>query len=473
MTENFQFFQNQQNSQNLSSSRVQGLEILKKIILENQNWDRSLLPQKASSQEKSFLQALCLGVLRQYLPLKFILNQLSEKPLRNKDKDIEILILMAIYEILFLQTPDYAALSEAQKAVPKKKAWAKGFVNAILRKLINQKSDFLAFASPDLVQEAIDPSLKFEQVSRLPEWILKLINTHYPEFINQIETAHFYQPPMHLRINAQKISREDYLNTQLKPGLNFESHAFFPNALTLKNPLPVSEIPGFLEGLISVQDLAPQKTPELLDLEPNLKVLDACAAPGGKSAHLLESCPDIDLISLDIDPVRLRKIQENFARLELNSRNKNLIKPRVLAADATHLNLWWDKNLFDRILIDGPCSGLGVIRRHPEIAIHRKPEEIENLALHQLEILNALWPVLKPHGIMLYATCSIHPLENDGVIEKFLASHPDAKIFPLELSDPQHLGLKTRHGWQFLPMAHGPDGFYYAKIIKNVTPQVP
>jgi 16S rRNA (cytosine967-C5)-methyltransferase len=458
------------NVTDLKSSRIAALEILKKIILEHHHWDRSLLPSNFSSQEKSFLQALCLGVLRQYLPLKFIFNQLAEKPLRNKDKDIEILILLAIYEIFFLQTPDYAALSEAQKSVPSKKAWAKGFVNAILRKLISQKSQFSERLSitDTLLSEPIEGVKKHERISLLPVWLLTLIRAHYPASLESIEVAHITPPPMHLRVNQQKISREDYLKKYADPlGLACDTHDFFPHALTLKTPLPVHEIPGFSEGFISVQDLAPQKTPELLELTPNLKVLDACAAPGGKSAHLLETCPDIDLISLDIDPSRLTKIQENFARLELNVRNKNLIKPRVLAADATLLNRWWDKGLFDRILIDAPCSGLGVIRRHPEIAIHRNPEEIEILAQKQLEILQTLWPTLKPEGILLYATCSIHPLENDGVIQSFLAAHADAMNIPLDLSHREHTGMQTRYGFQFLPCAHGPDGFYYAKIKKN------
>ena len=437
-----------------TSSRAIAAEILGKILIQGLNWDRSLLPSQTSSQDKGFIQALCFGVLRHYLPLSFVLSKLTEKPLRNKDKDVEILILIALYEILFLQTPDYAALNEAQEALPKKKAWAKGFVNAVLRKFITQKSDFIGLT------ESSNP----DRTPLLPAWILKLIETHYPKHLEAIEAAHFGLPPLHCRVNQQQISREDYLQkiAPTAPSLKFEIPDFFPDALMLKTPVTVAEIPGFLDGLISIQDLAPQKTPELLALKPGLSVLDACAAPGGKSAHILETCPEVKLLSLDIDPERLKKIHENFSRLKLNTSKQ--MRRTIETCNATEADIF---NLtFDRILIDAPCSGLGVIRRHPEIALHRKPENFKELAEHQVQLLNALWPLLNPEGILLYATCSIATEENDGVIRQFLALHPEATVVPLDLSHPHHSGLQTSYGWQLLPTVNGPDGFYYSKLIK-------
>ena len=421
--------------------RAQTQQILRSILEDHQPWDRSFLP--SDSRSHPFIQALTLGVLRFYIPLKKLLSSFLDKPLRNKDQDIEILLLMGFFEILFFDTPDYAVVNETQKAVPAKKAWAKGLLNAVLRKLIQAK--------------AKNPQGLLEKYDFFPTWIESLIQKNYPEWKDSLIRAHQSTPPMHLRVNVQKNSREAYLKKF--PELDVSVPTSFNEGLTLNTPCPVEEIPGFSEGLISVQDLAPQKTPELMELKPGLKVLDACAAPGGKSAHIWEACPQISLTCLDIHPERTQKIHENLKRLQL-------MNPELKVQTEDAIEFSQHCSPFDRILLDAPCSGLGVIRRHPEIALHRSPENLKELANQQLKLLTNLWPILKIQGILLYATCSIAPTENDEVIEQFLSQHADAKISPLCLSHPDHNGLQTRYGWQFLPTPQGPDGFYYSKIVK-------
>jgi 16S rRNA (cytosine967-C5)-methyltransferase len=423
------------------SSRAQAHTILQSILYEKKSWDRSLLPKDSSSH--AFIQALCLGVLRHYLPLQAFLSQFLEKPLRQKDQDIQVLLLMGTFELLCLSTPEYAVVNELQRAVPAKKSWAKGLINAVLRKVIQEKNH--------------SPAALLEQYPTFPAWIQDLWKTHYPEFLSHLRTANAL-PPMHLRINTRQISRADYV--QQFPSLAIQIPPFFADALTLETPCPVESLPGFLEGLVSVQDLAPQKTPELLDLAPQLSVLDACAAPGGKSAHLLEKYPDIRLTCLDISADRTEKIRATFSRLRLQDLHPEIFTQDAL--DTASLN-----KTFDRILLDAPCSGLGVIRRHPEIALHRSPENLASLAQTQLALLTTLWRQLNPEGILLYATCSLAPIENDGVIGEFLSQHPDATLIPLDLSHPGHLGKAMKYGYQFLPTQNGPDGFYYAKLMKR------
>ncbi len=416
-------------------------QILLRILQNQSTWDRSLLPQEATAQEKAFIQAACLGVLRHYFQLQVFLKRFLEKPLRKKDQDIEILLLLGTHELICMHTPPHAVLNEIQKTISAKKPWAKGLINAVLRKISSEHPE----------PSCLDPAKLF------PDWIQDLIRKHYLAFERSIQNAHLSSPPMHLRVNIQKNSREDYL--QKFPLLDCHIPEFFSAALTLNKPCSVYEIPGFMEGLISVQDLAPQKTPELLELQPHLRVLDACAAPGGKSAHLLETQNQIHLTCLDRSPERALKIQDTFTRLGLW-----VSAPQVFTQDALEISPLLQ---FDRILLDAPCSGLGVIRRHPEIALHQNSENLKILSQQQLKLLHALWPCLVPGGILLYATCSMAPEENDQVIEQFLSTHPQTKVLPLNLSHAGYQGLQTPYGFQFLATEHGPDGFYYSKIRKN------
>jgi 16S rRNA (cytosine967-C5)-methyltransferase len=262
------------------------------------------------------------------------------------------------------------------------------------------------------------------------------------------------QPPMTLRVNVSRASREDYQVRLAAAGIAAEPDPFFPCALILRQPCDVSALPGFADGLVSVQDAAAQWAAGLLDVRPGQRVLDACAAPGGKAAHLLETCPEIDLTALDVDPARSRKIEETFTRLGL--------KGQVGTADAAATHIWWDGRPFQRILLDAPCSGTGVIRRHPDIKFLRRPEDIAALAAGQRRLLEALWPLLAPDGVLLYATCSVLREENAAQIGAFLRDHPDAAEWPI-LEGP---GVADALGRQIPTGSEDTDGFYYARLRK-------
>jgi 16S rRNA (cytosine967-C5)-methyltransferase len=236
----------------------------------------------------------------------------------------------------------------------------------------------------------------------------------------------------------------------------------FPAAVMLKEPLPVDDLPGFRDGDCSVQDIASQAAAVLLKPQAGMRILDACAAPGGKATHILEHCPGIrELVALDESSARLGRVAENFSRLSLDA--------TILQGDARKPPLWWDGEPFDRILLDAPCSATGVIRRHPDIRFLRKQSDIERLAEQQLEMLQALWPLLKPRGSLLYSTCSILRAENDQVVERFIEANTDAKTLALELDMPGMV-TRTSHGLQMLPGRADNDGFYYALMGRTTSP---
>ena len=260
---------------------------------------------------------------------------------------------------------------------------------------------------------------------------------------------------MCLRINQQKTTREAYLQALKNSDLKACGGKLTDTAIYLENPCPVEELPGFFDGLASVQDEASQLVSPLLKLNPGLSVLDACAAPGGKTCHILESEPSLtSVLALDIGESRLPGIEENLQRLGLQA--------KVKAADASQPDQWWDGNPFHRILLDAPCSATGVIRRHPDIKILRQSQDIERLAQQQLTLLQNLWPCLAPEGLMLYTTCSVLKAENEQTVERFLASREDAKYQAIAAD----WGLECAFGRQLLPDTKGSDGFYYALLQK-------
>lgn len=397
--------------------------------------------------ERAFVQELCYGVLRWLPRLEAVLEVLLDKPLRSRDQDIHCLLLIGIYQLLYLRVADHAAVDETVSAAWElKKAWAKNLVNGVLRQLQRNKDDII---------NRIDrrPIARFAH----PHWLLEQIQQSWPDHWEQIIVANNQRPPMVLRVNLSTTTRPDYLDKLRKVGIEASVMPHAASAICLKRPVDVLRLPGFSDGKVSVQDTAAQLAAPLLHLAPEQRVLDVCAAPGGKTLHILESEPALEgLVAVDIDEQRLIKLQENLARV-------GGCRVKTITADVEQASLWWDNKPFERILLDAPCSASGVIRRHPDIKILRQPTDIKALCKKQQKILNAMWPLLKTGGILLYVTCSILPQENERQIAAFLQGHTDANHIVIEAE----WGMERAFGRQILPGDDNMDGFYYACLEKR------
>lgn len=399
-----------------------------------------------SGKDRAFIQALCYGVCRQFHRLDFILGELLDKPL--KDSGVKALALVGLYQLKYMRVKAHAAVSETVLAT-RKKPWAKSLINAVLRTYLREQ---------ERLEQKAD-SFRVAAVSH-PAWLIKRIEQDWPQQAQQILLENNRQPPMVLRVNLSQTSRENYLRQLSEQGL-IEQNAvasidFCPSAIILDKPVPVDLLPGFAEGRVSVQDTAAQLAAELLAVEAGHRVLDVCAAPGGKTAHILEQQVQLkELVAVDIDESRMRRVSDNLQRLKLSA--------MLVVGDAAHPEDWWDGRLFDRILLDAPCSALGVIRRHPDIKLLRKPADIEPLQALQRNILQAVWPLLAPGGILLYATCSILKQENEQQIDAFLAGHADAFELPVDAA----WGVAGSHGRQIITGESAMDGFYYARLGKS------
>ncbi|MBZ0163317.1 MAG: 16S rRNA (cytosine(967)-C(5))-methyltransferase RsmB [Notoacmeibacter sp.] len=389
-----------------------------------------------SPQQAAAIQDTCFGTLRHLGRLQFILDRLLEKPLR--DESLRCLLLVALQLLRQGKTAHHAVVDEAVKTVHAlKKTSAKGLVNAVLRNYLRQQ--------PSLERAAEEASE--EAFYSYPRWWIVKLREEHPEHWESILQAGNQHPPLSLRVNRRHVSPEAYQRELLAAGM--ENRLLANGAIQLERAVPVDGLPGFRDGRVSVQDAGAQIAAELLDVRDGQRVLDACAAPGGKTAHLLERA-DIRLIALDRDPRRLARVEENLTRLGL--------KAGVLVGDAAVTDTWWDGELFDRILADVPCSASGVVRRHPDIKWLRRPEDIAEFARQQAKILDALWHCLVAGGKLLYATCSIFAEENRLQINAFLDRHADASRLPVT-------GLDAEDG-QLLPNEQH-DGFYYALLQKN------
>ena len=403
--------------------------------------DNALLSVE-STKDKAFIQALCYGVCRYFYRLSFILNELLDKPI--KDSEINALALVGLYQLNYMRVKQHAAVSETVLAA-KKKTWAKSLVNALLRTYLRQQG---------VLEQKADENVA-ASVSH-PKWLLRQIEVDWPERVSQILEANNQQPPMVLRVNLALISRDQYLKSLSAHELAAEIVSFCESSLILSKPVPVELLPGFEQGHVSVQDTAAQLAAGLLDVQVGQRVLDVCAAPGGKTLHILESQPNLkELVAIDIDEARLSRVQENLLRSNVSA--------QLIVGDAAQPKDWWDGQLFDRILLDAPCSALGVIRRHPDIKILRKPDDIKALQLLQKSILAATWPLLSSGGLLLYATCSILKQENEEQIMEFLAMHADAFEVPIDAT----WGNAVQRGRQILTGDSEMDGFYYALIKKS------
>ena len=427
------------------NTRLIAAKVLTSVIRDGQSLTAALnntLGVVESDKDRAFIQALCYGVCRNFHRLDYILSQMLDKPL--KDLDVKALALIGLYQLKFMRVKSHAAVSETVLAA-RKKPWAKALINALLRSYLRGQEGFEQKA--DNVKSAL--------VSH-PDWLIQQIEQDWPMQAQQIFQQNNEQPPMALRVNLANISQYQYLQKLRDQGIEAEAVSFCRSAILLNKPAVVDILPGFNEGWVSVQDTAAQLAAELLDVQIGHRVLDVCAAPGGKAAHILELQPKVrELVAVDIDKLRLQRVNDNLQRLKLSA--------KLIEGDASKPEDWWDGQLFDRILLDVPCSALGVIRRHPDIKLLRRAEDINTLQVLQKRIMTAVWSLLAPGGIMLYATCSILKQENEQQIETFLATNTNAIEVPINAD----WGLVRRYGRQILTGESAMDGFYYALIRKE------
>jgi 16S rRNA (cytosine967-C5)-methyltransferase len=364
------------------------------------------------------------------------------KPFKQKDKDLEMILLLGLYQIGIMQVDHHAAVNETVKlTLQQNKSWAKGLVNAVLR---------------GIVRDEVSIGGDFAGNS-YPKWFYDQVSNDWPDQYESILAAGNDRAPMSLRLDTRQVAITDYLQTLADQSIGANAHESVSSAVVLDKPCSIDQLPGFAAGAVSVQDPAAQLAAGLLECEPQMRVLDACAAPGGKTMHLLQSTDNLNLVALDQDKSRLELIGEDLKRVGQSA--------QLICGDASNPEDWFEGQLFDRILADLPCSGSGVVRRHPDIKLLRRASDIDKLIDLQRSILAAIWPLLKPGGILLYSTCSIFKDENERQIERFVQSHENA-----ELIGPKSVqwGDQRPGGCQILPGTHNMDGFFYACLRKSV-----
>lgn len=400
---------------------------------------------KVEDRDRGFTQDLAFGTARWQPRLSALAEKLLQKPFKAADADVEALLLVGLYQLLYTRVPAHAAIGETVGCADKlKKPWAKGLLNAVLRNAQRESETIFAELERDPVVRTAHP-----------RWLQKSLKAFWPEQWEAICAANNAHPPMILRVNRRHHSRDAYLGLLTEAGIAATPCVYSRDGIVLEAAADVRSLPGFAEGWISVQDEAAQLAADLLDLAPGQRVLDACCAPGGKTCHILEAESALaGVVAVDLEAKRLVRVKENLERLGLSA--------ELIAADGRDTAKWWDGKPFQRILLDAPCSATGVIRRHPDIKLTRQPDDIAALAQLQGELLDAMWQTLDVGGILLYATCSTLPTENTEVIAAFLERTPGAR----ELDLATAAGIKQPHGRQLLAQQGGHDGFYYAKLIK-------
>jgi len=425
--------------QNLRSLAAQAVE---QVVEQGQSLSNVLPPlqQKVADKDRALLQELSFGVLRTLPQLDWLIAKLMSRPMTGKQRTVHYLIMVGLYQLLHTRIPAHAALAETvEGAVAIKRPQLKGLINGVLRQFQRQQEVLLAeFANSD---------------SRFlhPEWLVKRIRKAYPQQWQAILDANNQRPPMWLRVNRTHHTRDAWLAMLETSGLKGYPHPHYPDAVMLETPTSVQALPGFDAGWVTVQDASAQGCMNFLMPENGETILDLCAAPGGKTTHILEVAPEANVLAVDIDEQRLSRVYDNLKRLGM--------KAEVKQGDGRYPSQWCEGRQFDRILLDAPCSATGVIRRHSDIKWLRRDRDIAELAQLQAQILDAIWPHLKPGGTLVYATCSILPEENAEQIAAFLKRTGDAV-----LSDT---GTPEQPGQQNLPAAEEGDGFFYAKLIKR------
>ena len=404
----------------------------------NSDWYQSLALEK---RDLALGRELAFGFCRWYFALSTLLASRLQKPLRARDRDIEVILILGLYQLLVMNTEPHAAVNETVKlALAQKKSWARGLVNALLRGVVRDGIEL----------DSNSPTQAY------PDWIMSRIRRDWGEQAERVLIEGNNRPPMTLRVDTRQASIDNVITTLGSAGIEASRHSTVSTAIVLSAPCEVTQLPGFERGILNVQDAAAQIAATLLDCKSGARVLDACAAPGGKTAQLLQQFDNIELDALDRSEVRLQRLRQNLQRI-----NKSA---RVLIGDAASPETWFEGNNYDYILADVPCSASGVIRRHPDIKLLRHESDIMPLLAQQRKILDALWRLLKPGGKMLYSTCSVFRDENEVQIAKFLQRHPDCAEVTINNSE---WGEPRPHGRQILTGSDNMDGFYYGLLTRS------
>ncbi len=388
---------------------------------------------------------LAQGGCRWFQRLDFLARRLLERPFRRRDRVLHALLLVGLHQLLNTRIPPHAAVAETAAAAGLLgRRWATAAVNAVLRRFQREREALLEQALADPVARHVQPA-----------WFIEAMERAWPGQAEALFEGLLLPPPLTLRVDLSRTGLGEQAARLAAAGIPSRPVAGVPSALMLERAVAVEALPGFAEGLVSVQDAGAQLAAPLLDLRPGQRVLDACAAPGGKTGHLLEQAEDLELVALDRDAGRLRRVEENLARLGRAA--------RVVAGDAADPEGDWTEDGFDRILADVPCTATGVMRRHPDIRLLRRAGDVPELVARQARILDSLWRLLRPGGKLLYATCSLLPEENARQVEAFLARQKDARALPLERAP----GVPAGPGLQLLPVTKETDGFFYALLEKD------
>ena len=426
------------------SVRAHAAEVINALQSQQSNLD--ILIRKHAKilveSDKKLLKSICYGICREWFHLEEIESQLLDKPLKARDQILSSIVRCGIYELGWMGSKEHAVVSEyVDVTVTEGRPWARGLVNAVLRQFIRKKSE-----------------LKMERHSAQtlwnhPQWLIDIIKINWPEHWEKVLVENNVHPPMTLRVNRRRQSRDDYLARIKALGIEAEKGSAV-DSVRLSQPLTLQALEGFEEGVVSIQDESSQWASIILNPQNNERILDACAAPGGKTCHLLEMA-DSHITALDISEKRLFRIKENLVRLGLRA--------ELIVADASHIESWWDQQYFDAIILDLPCSATGVIRRNPDVRLMRSETSLRSLIGMQTMILDAAWETLNVGGRFLVTTCSILPQENQLQIKKFLDRHTDAQLTSI-VGAP---GINTEFGIQHLPTHAGGDGFFYSLLFKS------
>lgn len=430
-----------------NSPRAAAALALDDVIRRQRSLTDALPPRLTTldAEDRPLVQEYVFGTLRWYHQLDDILQQLLSKSLRRKEGPVRALLLCGLYQCLHARTPPHAAVSETVAAARTLgRPWAPGLVNAVLRRALREAGKLLD-----------SPTGAVARWSH-PGWMLDRLQADWPDHWQDIAVANNMRPPMTVRVNRRLGSKDTYLESLAAAGIGALPHPYAADAILLERPLPVERLPGFAEGLVSVQDAAGQLAAELLAPQAGDRVLDLCAAPGSKTCHILERFPEIGgLTAVDVDGGRLERLRENLQRLGLDA--------RLCVGDGSKPDSWWDGEPYQRILLDAPCSASGVIRRHPDIKLLRQPGDIDALAALQYRLLAAAWPLLASGGMLLYATCSAFRAEDELVVDRFMQEHE--AVMPVRID--AHWGFERPVGRQIPAGEADMDGFYYACLRKE------